>query len=109
MLPDVMEYDRLRTGIRREGIFSSLYTIVEKLAFALGAGVIGVLLTAAGFIPTIQGQLVQQPNTATFALYVGASVLPAGLIALSAVLMLFYRLDDTRLDMMREERALAHA
>ena len=109
MLPDVMEFDRLRTGMRREGIFSSLYTIVEKLAFALGAGLIGVLLTSAGFIPTIQGKLVQQPDTAIFALYVGASLLPAALIAISALLMLFYRLDDKRLDVVRAEGAMAHA
>jgi GPH family glycoside/pentoside/hexuronide:cation symporter len=103
MLPDVMEFDRLRTGMRREGIFSSFYTIVEKVAFALGAGVIGVLLTFAGFIPTTQGQLVQQPNSAILALYIGASLLPAALIAISAVLMLFYRLDDKRLGAMRAE------
>ncbi|HUD30775.1 MAG TPA: MFS transporter [Novosphingobium sp.] len=103
MLPDVMEYDRLRTALRREGIFSSAYTIVEKLAFALGAGLIGVLLTAAGFVPTLQGKLVQQPDSAIAALYAGASLVPAALVAASAVLMLFYRLDDRRLAALRPE------
>ena len=101
MLPDVMEFDRLRTGLRREGLFSSFYTIVEKLAYALGAGVVGVLLTSAGYIPTLQGKLVQQPPSAIFALYMGSSVVPALLVAISAVLMLFYRLDDKRLTAMR--------
>jgi GPH family glycoside/pentoside/hexuronide:cation symporter len=94
MLPDVMEYDRLRTGYRREGVFSSIYTILEKVAYALGAGVIGVLLAACGYIPTAQGQLVQQPTSAIAALYAGASLIPAGLVMVSCVLMLCYRLDE---------------
>ncbi|MFC0204596.1 MFS transporter [Novosphingobium soli] len=103
MLPDVMELDRLRTGLRREGVFSSAYTIVEKLAFALGAGLIGVLLTAAGFVPTLQGRLVEQPASAIAALYAGASIVPAALVAISAALMLLYRLDDRRLAALRAE------
>lgn len=97
MLPDIMEYDRLRTGMRREGIFSSVYTIVEKLAYAMGAGLIGLMLSLAGFIPTLQGAIVQQPPAAVSALYAGASILPAALIAVSALLMLFYGLDEKRL------------
>jgi GPH family glycoside/pentoside/hexuronide:cation symporter len=94
MLPDVMEYDYRRTGLRREGIFSSVYTILEKLGYALGAGIIGVLLAVAGYIPTLQGNLVQQPASAVFALYAGSSLIPAGLIVISLVLMWFYRLDE---------------
>lgn len=103
MLPDVMEFDRLRTGLRREGVFSSAYTILEKLAFALGAGLIGVMLTAAGFVPTLQGKLVQQPESAIAALYAGASIVPAALVAVSAVLMLFYSLDENSLAALRAE------
>jgi GPH family glycoside/pentoside/hexuronide:cation symporter len=97
MLPDVMEYDRLRTGLRREGIFSSVYTIVEKLGYALGAGIIGVVLSVSGFLPTMQGKLVQQPHSAVMALYSGASLIPAGLIAISWLLMLSYPLDEKML------------
>jgi GPH family glycoside/pentoside/hexuronide:cation symporter len=97
MLPDVMEYDRLRTGLRREGVFSSVYTIVEKLGYALGAGVIGALLAAAGYIPTMQGKLVTQPAAAVGALYAGASLIPAAVVTVSFILMIFYRLDERRL------------
>jgi GPH family glycoside/pentoside/hexuronide:cation symporter len=94
MLPDVMEYDYRRTGLRREGIFSSVYTIVEKLGYALGAGVIGVFLAAAGYIPTLQGALVTQPVSAVFALYAGSSLIPMGMIMVSLLLMWFYPLDE---------------
>jgi GPH family glycoside/pentoside/hexuronide:cation symporter len=89
-----MEYDYRRTGLRREGIFSSVYTIVEKLGYALGAGVIGVFLAAAGYIPTLQGALVTQPVSAVFALYAGSSLIPMGMIMVSLLLMWFYPLDE---------------
>ena len=97
MLPDVMEYDRLRTGQKREGVFSAAYTIVEKAAFAIGPGLIGVLLTASGYIATTKGQIVEQPQTAVVMLYAGAAVIPAAMIALSFLLMLGYRLDEKTL------------
>lgn len=97
MLPDVMEYDFRRTGLRREGIFSSVYTIVEKLGYALGAGIIGVLLARAHYLPTLQGNLVTQPASAVSALYAGASLIPAGFVCVSLVLMYLYPLDEKRL------------
>lgn len=103
MLPDVMEYDRLRTGLRREGIFSSIYSIIEKLSFALGAGVVGVLLAHAGYIPTTKGAIVTQPDSAITALYIGASLLPAALVTISFILMLFYPLNEARLAAAREK------
>ena len=36
LLPDAVEYDYLKTGMRREGTLSSFYSTVEKLAFAVG-------------------------------------------------------------------------
>src|SRR5206468_10262082 len=36
MLPDTIEYDVRRTGLRREGLFAALYTPVEKVSGAAG-------------------------------------------------------------------------
>ncbi len=105
MLPDVMEYDRLRTGLRREGIFSGIYTIVEKLGFALGAAVTGAVLSFSGYLPTTGGQLIAQPASAIAGLYAGASWIPAALMLLSMVLMLFYRLDEAALSRAREAQS----
>lgn len=93
MLPDVMEYDRKRTGERREGLFSSIYAFMEKLAFAAGPGLIGVLLATAGFIATTGGAIVTQPESAVLALYAGMAVIPALLTIISFVAILNYRLD----------------
>ena len=64
MLTDTMEYDRLKSGFRREGVFSSFYALVEKLGYALGPAITGFYLAAAGYKPTRGGALtLQSPGT----------------------------------------------
>lgn len=98
MLPDTMDFDRSRTGLRREGVFSGMYAIIEKLAFAVGPAVVGVYLTVMGYIPTMRGQLVQQPESAVNALFFGVAILPAILAVIGIVLLLFYDLDEKKLN-----------
>lgn len=93
MLPDVMENDRALGGARRDGIYSSIYAIIEKAGFALGAAVSGVYLSYAGYVATTKGALVEQSDQAVSALYAANAAVPAGLLALSFIAMCFYRLD----------------
>jgi len=98
MLPDTMEYDRLRSGgLRREGVFSSIYAIFEKLGYALGPLIIGAYLSLAGYIATTDGALVEQPAEVVRALYFGAAAIPAMLLGLSALLIWRYDLDERTL------------
>lgn len=97
MLPDTMEYDRQRTGMRREGVFSSLYAIVEKLGFAIGAALVGSYLALAGYIPTVKGQLVTQPEAAIQSLYFTNAIVPCILLLGSFILIWNYRLDERTL------------
>ena len=97
MLPDIMEYDRRLHGVRREGLFSSLYSIMEKVGYAIGPAAIGLYLAASGYISTTKGQLVQQGPGAIQALYVSNAVIPAAAMIGSIILMLFYKLDKATL------------
>jgi GPH family glycoside/pentoside/hexuronide:cation symporter len=104
MLPDAMEYDYLRTGLRREGVLSSIFAIVEKTAFAIGPGLVGLLLSAAGYIPTQKGHLVTQPESVRAALALATAILPGLLVGLSVVFLAFYRLNETTLAELRRHR-----
>jgi len=97
MLPDTMEYDSRRTGLQRAGIFASIYAIIEKLAFAVGPGLIGIYLAAMHYVPTTHGRLVAQPQSAVGALYTGMAVIPAILSVVGIGLLLFYDLDEKKL------------
>ena len=96
MLPDTMEYDYRCTGLRREGIFSGIYTTVEKLAGAIGVAFVGAVLSASGYIAGRGGATVQ-PDSAIHAIYLIMGILPATIGALGIAGLLFYNLTEARL------------
>ena len=105
LLPDALEYDYLRTGLRREGVLSGFYTTVEKVAFALGAAVTGLFLGAMGYVSGTEGAATGQPQSAILAIYLCASVLPAAAVTLSAIVLRWYDLDEHKLTALRGQRA----
>jgi GPH family glycoside/pentoside/hexuronide:cation symporter len=100
MLPDTVEYDALRFGLRREGLFSSVFAVMEKLGFAIGPGLMGMYLTASGYVPTHHGHLTTQPPAVATALLVGSALIPAALVLGAFAAMVFYDLDQAKLKAM---------
>jgi len=100
MLPDTMQYDFQRTGLRREGIFAGVYTTVEGLSFALGPAIVGIVLGAAGYISGAGDVL--QPESAQSAIFFCASLLPAIGICGAGLIMTRYRLSAEDLRAPRE-------
>jgi GPH family glycoside/pentoside/hexuronide:cation symporter len=96
LLPDTMEYDYRRTGLRREGIFAGFYTTVEKLSGAIGVAFVGAILSAAGYVATRTGAT-EQPQSAIDAIYLIMGILPAAISALGIIALLFYNLSEERL------------
>ena len=97
MLTDAMQYDRVRTGKRREGLFSSFYATVEKGAFAISAATLGWTLALAGYASSVQGHLARQSLSAVHALYLAVGLMPAGIFAVGLLLTLFYDLDERKM------------
>lgn len=104
MLPDVMEQDAHLSGMRREGIFSSVFAIVEKVSFAIGPALVGVFLSLAGYVPTRFGHLAIQPHRVHVALYTGVAIFPAILMLVSLLLLCLYPLDEMALERSRQLR-----
>jgi GPH family glycoside/pentoside/hexuronide:cation symporter len=74
MLADSIVADSANTGIKREGLYSGIWLAAEKIAFALGALIVGVMLGAAGFVESTGGVSADQPRSAVLAIafvYVG--------------------------------------
>ncbi len=95
MLPDTIAYDFERTGLRREGLFAGIYTTAEKLAFAMGGALSGLVLGAMGYVSSTSGGAAQ-PDSAITAIYWCMSLLPAGFTVISCLFLLPYRLDEER-------------
>jgi GPH family glycoside/pentoside/hexuronide:cation symporter len=64
MLSHLLAADTASTGVNREGIYSGVWCATEKLAFAAGALVVGVLLALFGFAESINGVQTAQTQMA---------------------------------------------
>ncbi len=93
MLPDVIELDELRTGQRREGVFYSFMTLLQKFGLAVGIFLVGQALELAGFASTTPGQPIpEQPESALLAIRLAIGPLPTLCLVLGLVLVYFYPL-----------------
>jgi len=97
MLPDMMEYDRHRSGVSQEGLYAATFSLIEKIAYTAGPAMLGLLLSAGGFISVQKGQFVDQPDSAITAIRVAVSIIPAVLSIIGGLLIGFYDLDEAKL------------
>ena len=107
MLPDTIEYDFHRTQLRREGIFASLYSFVEKTSAMLVPLSIGLVLSAGGYVEGLEGA--EQSTSAIDAVYFGAIWLPIIGYAASLPLLMIYSLDrQTLVDLRQASKEIGH-
>jgi len=109
MLPDTIQADSLRTGRRRSGAFTGVWTAGETLGFALGPAAFGLVLALGGFVSTTSGQTVEQPASALTAIAVGFGVLPAVLMLVSLPVLRRYRLTEAELRRLAADGAASSA
>jgi glycoside/pentoside/hexuronide:cation symporter, GPH family len=94
MLPDTISADTARTGLRRAGAYSGVWTAGEKAGLAVGPALFAAVLAVTGFIETESGAIVDQPASALTGLTLGFTVLPAALILLGLAFVRGYDLDE---------------
>ena len=104
MLPDTLEYDYQRTGMRREGTLSGIGATIEKTSSALGIASLGILLSATGYVAASAGPGTQQPAEALLAVRAGACFAPALLVFVALLMLSAYDLSEARLRRGREAR-----
>ncbi len=102
LLPDTIEWDYRKTGLRREGVFAGVYTTIEKVAYALGPATAGIILGSFGYIASTGGH-VTQPASAITGVYI-CLIFPIVCSMLTLALFTQYRLTET---MLREPDRMA--
>jgi Na+/melibiose symporter-like transporter len=102
MLPDALAADGARTGRQRAGVFTGVWTAGETAGFALGPGLVGLVLGATGFVSSNADAAdaadaavvaVAQPASARAGIVIVFAVLPALLALASLPLIRRYRLE----------------
>jgi len=91
MAPDTIEFDFARSGIRREGIYYSVWTFVIALGGALAGFLVGQGLDLFGYVPDAE-----QSARSIMGIRLLIGPLPAVLFLLGNLAMLFYPLNRKR-------------
>lgn len=86
MIPDIIEYDQLQTGQRREGSYYAFASFFQKLATALALWGMGQALASTGYIiPETGGSLPVQPGSVIQAIRIFTGPIPAVLLILAVL------------------------
>jgi GPH family glycoside/pentoside/hexuronide:cation symporter len=107
MQADVIDYDELLTGERREGQYIGLWSIAKKLAAALGVGISLSLLGVSGYSPSVE-----QSEKVVFYLRVLYALVPSICNLIALAIALAYPISRTRHKAIRaaiQERQDGHA
>jgi sugar (glycoside-pentoside-hexuronide) transporter len=91
LLPDSVEYAEWKYGVRTEGVIFSFNSFAQKMATAIGGAIPGFVLAFTGYVPGAE-----QSASALNGIALMMSLIPSGLIAISAIVMLFYNMDDRK-------------
>lgn len=97
---DVIDYDELETGKRREGAFAATGTYIMKIGLAIGIFLSGVVLTATGFDAALGGD--QDPG-ALINIRLAFALLPIAGLILAFVALLRYPLSRQKMAEIRAE------
>ncbi|AOR79518.1 MFS transporter [Novosphingobium resinovorum] len=96
MLTDTVDLHRRRHGSANEGVFSGIFSAAEKLAFALGPLVAGIIMSGFGFVSSTHG-VVQQRQHAVLGVILLYSAVPVVTQFLSLLVFSRYRLDPAEI------------
>jgi GPH family glycoside/pentoside/hexuronide:cation symporter len=99
MQADVVDYDELKTGERREGSFASIFSWILKLSFCVGFLISGPLLELTGFDAALgddQGEAVYRN------MRIGYIMIPVASLLLALFVLRFFPVDREKAAKIRQ-------
>lgn len=98
MYADTADYSEWKDGTRATGLFFSASTFAQKMGVTMGGAIIGWVLAIFGY----QAHVVQTPE-AIVGIKLLMSFIPAIACLISVVFVLFYDLNDEKMEMIGKE------
>jgi GPH family glycoside/pentoside/hexuronide:cation symporter len=106
MVPDIIEYDEVRSGQRREGSYYAFASFFQKLATGAALWAMGQALALTGYInPPTSGPLPAQPPQAVQAMRLFMGPVPVVLLVLAMIFAWRYPISREEHRALREQLA----
>lgn len=84
-VPDVVEVDEYVNGARREGAYYGITQFMYKVANGVSIALVSAVLGAFGYIESMDGSLIQQPDSALLAVRIVLGALPGTIFLISII------------------------
>jgi len=97
---DVIDYDELETGQRREGAFSACGSYLMKIGLAIGIGGSGFVLQWTGFDEALEGA---QSAEALLQMRIYLAAIPIAGLVLAFIFLMMFGLTHEKSEQIREE------
>jgi GPH family glycoside/pentoside/hexuronide:cation symporter len=104
MYADCADYGEWKSGRRITALVFSTVQFAQKMGLAVGAGLLGIVLGAFGFVANDV-----QSDTAMMGIRLMFSILPAALAVCGAMFIFFYRINVDTIRTMERELAIRHS
>lgn len=116
MIPDIIDSDEVENGVRREGVFYSLFVLFQKVGLAIALSGSSYALSGAGYISPAYASAedpLYQPAAVLTTLKLVNGPIPGVLIALACIISFFYPLGRAKVEensaILKQRRADAAA
>ena len=98
IIPDTIEYDYLKNGVKKEGIYYGLWTFLTKVGQAFAALLIGIILNVFGYIPNVV-----QSNKAIFGIRLLIGPITALLFIIANIILAFYPINKKKYEEIQQQ------
>ncbi len=99
MLADVIDYDELKCGFKRAGVFGAVFALISKGGVALAAVVSGLMLGWVGFDQKVT---VQDPQTILW-MRLTFALVPASLMGVGIMMAYFFPITEEKVHEVRKQ------
>ena len=102
-VPDVVEVDEYINGTRREGAYYGITQFMYKVANGVSIALVSAVLGAFGYVESMDGSVIQQPESALLAVRIVLGVLPGIIFIISIIFSHRANLSRERFDQIKKE------
>jgi Na+/melibiose symporter-like transporter len=104
-IPDVVEVDEYYHHVRREGAYYGIVSFVYKIASGISIALIGFILGLFGYVESIDGAILNQPESALIAIRITIGLIPGIIFFISVYFGKKANLDRIRFNQIKDEIA----